>query len=330
MSKIKKKENNMLPAPPSKTAPSLRFSVCINNYNYEKFISTAIESCLKLNINLLKEIIIVDDGSTDNSKAIIQAYEQRYPNIINAIFQENQGQLSALKTGIKSATGDVICFLDADDYYLNDKYLDDLKNLYEEKNYIDMVFSELLRHKPDEKISNLPDAYPDIDYGTTKYLCTYKPQWIGRATSTISLKIDYARTIANIPDSFDIDWKIRADDVLVFGASVLGAHKYFFNKTQVGYLVHGNNNFYNNYKKYRGHQYKQKRFGDIKELVKYFSSISNSRIPAADEMYEESLKIPENKALLKLYAKLFLKKPNINIIYFIKTYIRYLRCPKMN
>lgn len=326
--KVESPKNNALtisPLPPN-DVQNLTFSVCIDNYNYAEFISKSIESCLRLNKNLLKEIVIVDDGSTDNSREVILSYRQKYPDIIKTVFQENGGQLAALKAGIKNTSGDIICLLDSDDYYLAPDYLDNLKMLYEQKPYIDMVFCELLRYKYNETISKLPEDYPDVDYGTNKYICTYKPQWVGRETSTISIRKNYAKIIADMPDSFDDSWKIRADDVFIFASSVLGAHKYFYNKTQVGYLVHENNNFYGKTQQFDDKEYNDKRFDNTKKLVNYFSTISGSRKPAAAKMYEESLKIPVNKYLLKVYAKLFLKRPNINIFYFLKTVIRYILC----
>nr|WP_290367065.1 glycosyltransferase family A protein [Sporosarcina newyorkensis] len=92
----------------------------LTNYNYGHYLSEAIESVLNQTYKNF-ELIIVDDGSTDNSKEIIQKYTNAYPVKIKAIFKENGGQGSAFNIGIENATGDVIAFLDADDYWYSTK-----------------------------------------------------------------------------------------------------------------------------------------------------------------------------------------------------------------
>lgn len=86
----------------------MKFTIIINNYNYGSFLAEAIESALAQTYSD-KEIIIVDDGSTDNSREIIQAYP------VKAILKENGGQASAFNAGFKTSSGDLIIFLDSDD-----------------------------------------------------------------------------------------------------------------------------------------------------------------------------------------------------------------------
>lgn len=95
-------------------------SVIISNYNYEKYITEAIESVLTQTYQNL-ELIIVDDGSKDNSKSIIQNYIEQYPSKIKGIFKENGGQGSAFNEGLNLAKGDIVAFLDADDYWYENK-----------------------------------------------------------------------------------------------------------------------------------------------------------------------------------------------------------------
>lgn len=86
-------------------------SIVINNYNYEQFISYAINSALKQTYSNI-EVIVVDDGSTDNSREVIASYG----DLIKAIFQPNGKQAAALNTGFAASKGEIIFFLDADDY----------------------------------------------------------------------------------------------------------------------------------------------------------------------------------------------------------------------
>ncbi len=92
-------------------------SVIICNYNYADFISEAIESVLKQTY-LHFELIIVDDGSTDKSSAVINTFSD--PRIVR-IYQENKGQAAAFNSGFKVAQGEIICFLDSDDYWYPEK-----------------------------------------------------------------------------------------------------------------------------------------------------------------------------------------------------------------
>ncbi|HSM57577.1 MAG TPA: glycosyltransferase, partial [Candidatus Sulfomarinibacteraceae bacterium] len=85
-------------------------SIVINNYNYGHFLRDAIDSALQQTYDPL-EVIVVDDGSTDDSHAIIEAYGER----IIPIFKENGGQASALNAGFARSQGEIVIFLDADD-----------------------------------------------------------------------------------------------------------------------------------------------------------------------------------------------------------------------
>lgn len=87
-------------------------SIIINNYNYSKYLNEAIQSALKQTYQPT-EVIVVDDGSTDDSGEIIK----KHGNNIISIFKENGGQASACNAGFKVSKGEIIFFLDSDDYY---------------------------------------------------------------------------------------------------------------------------------------------------------------------------------------------------------------------
>ena len=91
-------------------------SILINNYNYGRFIGKAIDSALSQTYKNI-EVVIVDDGSTDDSQDIIASYGDR----IVSIFKENGGQCSSYNVGFANTKGEIICFLDSDDIFLPEK-----------------------------------------------------------------------------------------------------------------------------------------------------------------------------------------------------------------
>jgi len=91
-------------------------SVVIVNYNYGRFLRACIDSVLAQTYRPL-EIIAVDDGSTDDSREILQQYRDR----CRLIFQENAGQAAGMNAGVAAATGEFIAMLDSDDVWLPHK-----------------------------------------------------------------------------------------------------------------------------------------------------------------------------------------------------------------
>jgi len=86
-------------------------SVVINNYNYARFLRQAIDSALAQ--SYAAEVVVVDDGSSDDSVQVIQSYGDK----IRPVLKTNGGQGSAFNAGFAAARGDIIVLLDSDDYF---------------------------------------------------------------------------------------------------------------------------------------------------------------------------------------------------------------------
>lgn len=126
-------------------------SIVIPTYNYAAFLPTAIKSCLDQTYKPI-EIIVVDDGSTDNTKDTVKEFSGK----IIYLYQENKGVSAARNIGLELAKGDYLTFLDSDDYLTSDsiEIRMEILNQYPD---IGIVFSstysktsdeEKLRYKP--------------------------------------------------------------------------------------------------------------------------------------------------------------------------------------
>jgi glycosyltransferase involved in cell wall biosynthesis len=93
-----------------------KVSVVISTFNHGHFVASAVESALAQSY-LNTEVLVVDDGSTDNTREVLDAFAGR----ISYIYQENRGLSAARNTGIRAARGEFIALLDADDMWVPEK-----------------------------------------------------------------------------------------------------------------------------------------------------------------------------------------------------------------
>lgn len=93
----------------------IKFSIIVPVYNVEQYLSKCINSILEQTYDNF-EILVVNDGSPDNSQAIIDEFVAKYPEKIKAFVKENGGLSDARNYGIDRAKGDYLIFVDSDDY----------------------------------------------------------------------------------------------------------------------------------------------------------------------------------------------------------------------
>lgn len=93
-------------------------SIVVPVYNTEKYLRQCVDSIVSQNNGNI-EIILVDDGSTDNSGYICDEYATQYPDFVKVIHKDNQGLLLARRTGIAAVKGEYIAHVDSDDYLLD-------------------------------------------------------------------------------------------------------------------------------------------------------------------------------------------------------------------
>ena len=131
-----------------------KVSVIIPTYNCVKFLSEAIESVIKQSYQDF-EIIVVDDGSADSTKNIMDQYLQKYGPKIKYIYQDNSGLACARNTGIKIARGQYIALLDADDKWLPERLSEGVK-LMESDNRIGLVHTNITVISENGRIIRIP------------------------------------------------------------------------------------------------------------------------------------------------------------------------------
>lgn len=127
----------------------MQFSIVIPVYNVAPYLRECVDSVLAQN-STDYEIILVDDGSTDNSPAICDEYAQKY-NQIKVIHKVNRGPSDSRNIGIKEAKGDYLIFIDADDFWKGTNVLSDLSTIIVRSNP-DMVIFFISYFYSDNKV----------------------------------------------------------------------------------------------------------------------------------------------------------------------------------
>ena len=117
----------------------MKVSVIVPVYNAEKYLVKCLDSLCNQTLEDL-EIVLVNDGSTDNSLAILNDYKTRYPEKIKIFSKENGGQGMARNIAIQHATGKYLGFVDSDDY-ADVTMFEKMLNVAEQGDY-DVVFCE--------------------------------------------------------------------------------------------------------------------------------------------------------------------------------------------
>ena len=121
----------------------MKLSIIIPVYNTEQTLGRCINSVLQSSLNNF-EIILINDGSTDNSANICESYKNNYPQQIQVIHQKNQGLSAARNAGLDISKGQYVTFIDSDDYISKDLYCHLLEQLNVNHN-IDLLEYSLVK-----------------------------------------------------------------------------------------------------------------------------------------------------------------------------------------
>ena len=215
--------------------------VLISNYNYSKYLADCIESVRSQSL-APDRIIVVDDGSTDGSGAIIEALAHEDDRIV-PVFKANGGQLSCFNAAAGLvADADLVFLLDADDQYPVDYmarmcgHVDAAYDFF----FCDVARTDRLTSTPAP--SALFSDLPDHGIPASASLTYRMRAWIGAPTSALVLRGSLFKKI--LPYADEASWRTRADDVLIFASSILGARKVYVPSLAVSYRIHESNNYF--------------------------------------------------------------------------------------
>ncbi len=126
----------------------IKYSIIVPVYNVEKYLERCINSLINQTYSNI-EIILVNDGSSDNSENILKTYSNKYDNI-KYINKKNGGQASARNLGLTKVSGDYISFIDSDDYVEENMFEEINKILEEDKK--DIIVFDMYQINKQNKI----------------------------------------------------------------------------------------------------------------------------------------------------------------------------------
>jgi glycosyltransferase involved in cell wall biosynthesis len=179
-------------------------SIIINNYNYDRFLAEAINSALNQTYNNI-EVIVVDDGSTDNSREIIASYGDR----IIPLYQENGKQGKAFNNGFANSKGEIIVFLDSDDF-LFPQAIKQVVAVWQPNLAKVHYRLEVVNQVGESMEYSLPQGGQPLSTGKVWQLLVEGNGYAGTPTSGNALNRQVMENLFPIPD----EYKLTSDDYL--------------------------------------------------------------------------------------------------------------------
>lgn len=244
----------------------MKISVLLNNYNYAPYLGAAIESALSQTYRDF-EFLIIDDGSTDDSRTIIDSYTD--PRIVK-IYKENEGQGAAFKTGFQRASGDYIAFLDSDDLW-DPKKLETCIPVLEAHPEISLLNHRYRYIDAQGQEMKEPSGFPckgryDLvaDLKTLSTSLSFSPTSFMTGKRSVCLDLDFDSS----------EWRIGADTPVAMGLGIRGQ---IWNLDVIlgAYRVHGNNLWYRTLSDETLYAYHERLYGIANRELKLLGQPGN-------------------------------------------------------
>jgi glycosyltransferase involved in cell wall biosynthesis len=214
-------------------------------YNHANYIREALDSIFLQNVNLIKEVIICDDCSTDATISICQEYKAKYPELIRFVSNKsNVGVLRNFSKSISLCCGKYIAFLEGDDYWIDPNKLQKQLAFIEKKPNCSMVFTDrIIINDRGEKIGET--IYEKDSYTTLDVINGFIP-----STQTIFIR-NYANISTFLNNHLDA---YSGDRYLTYFCSLMGTilkiSEFTASYRDSGYGVWSNNSPINRLKQY--------------------------------------------------------------------------------
>jgi len=214
---------------------SVSVSVLIDTYNHERYIDAAIRSVLvQEEVNSARiEIVVIDDGSTDRTGEIVQ----KYGNILRYYRKQNGGQASAFNCGIPLCSGDVICFLDGDDWW-HPKKLKMVLEAFRENDAICGVGHSIVEvdEVAGKSIVIGPSALTSINFTSPTAIALFHEFGCCLGTSRLAMRRSAALALLEIPEKLVFE----ADEYMFTLLPTLG-QVIILPEALAYYRIHGEN-----------------------------------------------------------------------------------------
>ena len=181
----------------------MKFSILITSYNKANYIEECITSCIKQNYSE-KEVILLDNNSEDGSNIVFRKYEKDIKIVKKKRISECPAlnQLDLIKKGLSICTGEIICLLDGDDYFLNNK--------------LSVIRKEFLKNTNLKVIFDLPLIKKNNDYSKFKIASKIQKNIWPTIINTSSISIEKQFLIDTLKNTFtnsysflEIDFRIN-------------------------------------------------------------------------------------------------------------------------
>ena len=139
----------------------MRFSIVVPVYNVEEYLDKCLNSIKNQTFKDF-EVIIVNDGSTDNSQKIIDKYVKENSKMFNCFIQKNQGLSAARNFGIEKSTGEYLFFIDSDDF-IDENFLEILDENIAERKDLDLLRITIKKIRPNGEIVK-EENFEQVEY----------------------------------------------------------------------------------------------------------------------------------------------------------------------